>query len=763
MSTIRKPSARRHAGFALFSRAHIRYNGLVTKQTGNRGARLLRWELPAILLAFSLLVGLTSWAVPPFEGPDGPEHFAYVLWLAAGKSFPPQGAAAWDTPLRQEASQPPLYYALAALTLRLAGAGQFDRPIQRNPHFPSDAPGYLPDNKNVVIHDPQRPAWEDGWGPVYLARLVSWVSGLILLAAVYGLARETAPETPLVPHLATLAVALNPQIIFQSSVVSNDIAAAAASAVTLWLWARLLRRGATAGRGLALGAAFGLAALAKTNALALAPPLALGWFWLLWRKPHARKRTLSAGLLAAAAALIVGGWWYVRSWWVLGSPLGLNTHCYAIWAYCGDPTRRPDALAQWREVYYSFWAAFGWGNIKPPGWVYGVLSVCLLPAFYGWTRLIKQWPRRRQWQPTSLLLLLLALVFLLQIGALELWMRQVTAPHGRLLFPAVGAVAIWLAFGWRAAGRFAPLPLLLALVALAAGSWWGLIRPAYAPPTHLSPAAAAALAQPLGWRFDDLAVLTGAQPLADSTAAGETLPLRLCWHTLAQSIRDKSVFVQLVGPQNEVVASRRTYPGLGGYPTSRWDVGVDFCDVVRVEIPADLPRSLLYQVEVGLIDNVSGERLAVFSPAGEPRADQFATRVLLRAREVGEEMNAGTSPLQLQSATFDTHWQPGSHPTVTLTWALAQPVSLDYTIYVHLRPAAGDANVAQADAPPVDGWYPTSYWLVGEPVRDTHTFALPANIPPGPYQLFAGWYDPVSGSRLGTEFFLGDITVQGPP
>ena len=63
-----------------------------------------------ILLGYTLFGGVHTWLVPPFEGPDEAQHFAYITWLAEGKGFPPQGDAAWDTPIEQEGGQPPLYY-----------------------------------------------------------------------------------------------------------------------------------------------------------------------------------------------------------------------------------------------------------------------------------------------------------------------------------------------------------------------------------------------------------------------------------------------------------------------------------------------------------------------------------------------------------------------------------------------------------------------------------------------------------------------------
>jgi len=65
----------------------------------------------------------------------------------------------------------------------------------------------------------------------------------------------------------------------------------------------------------------------------------------------------------------------------------------------------------------------------------------------------------------------------------------------------------------------------------------------------------------------------------------------------------------------------------------------------------------------------------------------------------------------------------------------------------------------ESGQPPLDGWFPTSWWPAGEWIQDEHSFALPATVPPGAYHLVAGLYNPATGDRLGGEFSLGAIEV----
>jgi hypothetical protein len=86
--------------------------------------------------------------------------------------------------------------------------------------------------------------------------------------------------------------------------------------------------------------------------------------------------------------------------------------------------------------------------------------------------------------------------------------------------------------------------------------------------------------------------------------------------------------------------------------------------------------------------------------------------------------------------------------TVTLTWAAQAAPTQDYTVFVHLTDGNGDeASLAQDDAPPNAGQYPTSWWLPGDVIRDPHTLPLPGT-PSAGWKLRIGLYDPATGARL---------------
>lgn len=96
----------------------------------------------------------------------------------------------------------------------------------------------------------------------------------------------------------------------------------------------------------------------------------------------------------------------------------------------------------------------------------------------------------------------------------------------------------------------------------------------------------------------------------------------------------------------------------------------------------------------------------------------------------------------------------GAPTPITLTWRggellndRGERINADLNAFVHVRDAAGN-TVAQHDAQPRNGAYPTSVWSPGEVIPDNHTLELPAELPAGTYDIVVGLYDAPSGARL---------------
>ena len=242
---------------------------------------------------------------------------------------------------------------------------------------------------------------------------------------------------------------------------------------------------------------------------------------------------------------------------------------------------------------------------------------------------------------------------------------------------------------------------------------------------------------PLGTVYVDsetdnpVARLDGYNLPAPSAVPGTYLPVELCWTPLAQTGARYAVFVHLLDLSQlddhdspGVWGVRRTYPGLGNLPTDRWTPGNPFCDEIRVHVSPDTPTPLAAALEIGLLDPETNTRLQATSAEGDPHDVMIVRGVPVLPREpAAVERPAsyvldgaiGLQGVQISGAAGDT-------VTLTLTWQSLQPVPYDATTFVHLRGTDGSA-LAQADRQPLNGRFPTSYWLPGQLLTDTITLS----------------------------------------
>jgi hypothetical protein len=113
--------------------------------------------------------------------------------------------------------------------------------------------------------------------------------------------------------------------------------------------------------------------------------------------------------------------------------------------------------------------------------------------------------------------------------------------------------------------------------------------------------------------------------------------------------------------------------------------------------------------------------------------------------------------------------QAGQELAVTLSWRGLAPMSVDYTVFVHLVGADGQ-RVAQQDGEP---WWevkvPTSTWQVGEELQDRHVLKVPEGVAPGEYRLQMGVYYWQTQERLPVQhgdappadyLELGSVTIK---
>jgi hypothetical protein len=101
----------------------------------------------------------------------------------------------------------------------------------------------------------------------------------------------------------------------------------------------------------------------------------------------------------------------------------------------------------------------------------------------------------------------------------------------------------------------------------------------------------------------------------------------------------------------------------------------------------------------------------------------------------------------LSGGALDASPSPGSVLRLALTWQASQPIADAFKVFVHVVGEDGTIR-AQYDGEPGAGLFPMTAWEPGTPLVDRFAIRLPADMPPGVYEIRVGIYHPVSGLRL---------------
>ena len=350
-------------------------------------------------------------------------------------------------------------------------------------------------------------------------------------------------------------VAFNPMFLFISASVNNDSLAVLLASLALLLIVQLATRGLNKRRSFVLGIVCGLGALTKVSDLGLLPLALLVVAWVAWRQgPNDAKssrfanvttRFLVPAMWITIPSLLIAAWWYARNYVLYGDPLAFN-----VWLKIAGGRSTPatllDLVNEFQGFRISFWGNFGGVNLIAPGWVYTLLDVICVVAVVGLGAAIL---KRR----LSATLLIPALWLGIVFAGLLRWTLLTYASQGRLIFPAISAVGVLLAFGlgnlglegWRApswkrwrGSSFQPLNLLTCsfLFAFALAAPFLIITPAYSLPMRLPGDTPVPNPVHITYAADDAQPELAGFEIGRTARGGEELPLTLylahgdrCW------------------------------------------------------------------------------------------------------------------------------------------------------------------------------------------------------------------------------------------
>ena len=753
-----------------------------TAEHNRRAATWRRPTLLALLAAYLVLAVAYGLATPILENGDENWHEAAVWQIMAGQGLPVLKPAEHGQVLVpvQEAGQPPLYYLLAAAeTFRIHPASPATAMVA-SPNANIGRPDRSAWHRNLLIPSAAESfPWHGLALAVHLQRMLSTLLGTVTVGAVFALARLAAPQRPALALLATALVAFNPMFLFISASVDNDALAIALSTLILLTLVRALCEGAAPHAALLTGVLLGLATLSKLSAASIALPALVVYGYLAWR---GRSRRLAGEYLLALAIppLLLSGWWFLRNWLLYGDPLGLAMFVRVAGGRAQALTFS-GLLSELPSIWDGFWGVFGIFDILLPWPYYAAARVLLALAGLGLLAYLARLVRRRRkpltagsLEPSGPLLLLLGGWLLLEALLLVRWTFATQASSGRLLFPALGSVAVLASLGLvTLAGRLqALLSGVLAIVFAGAASLAIplAIAPAYAAP-HFVAIATLQPALPLGYRFGNLELVGATLPPAP-LVPGSIVTVTLNWAALGPITQNDVVSLQIFGPGGVRVEDQQhrtdAFPGGGKVLTSRWPAGMGLVDRVPVQLRADVPAPSLVHLDVfvypdGQQDQPVQARLATGQAIATPEIGRLVYGRAAVAVATTPPLAVFDRQIALQRAGVPATGRPGTVLPVQLHWRALTTPSAAYTVFVHLGPP-NQPPLAQHDQQPLNGTLPTTDWVPGEQINDTVLVTLPAILPPGSYAVYAGLYQSATGTRLtlangATQVQIGAIII----
>lgn len=246
-----------------------------------------------------------------------------------------------------EASQPPLYYWLVAVVLRMT------------------------DRTPLLTR-------------VWIVRNVSFFIGSVAIPIGFLFARRLFGSRSIAVFLAAL-ITLLPELAIDLARVSNESLAITMYTTLLLTVSRWLEQPQAYSRSVAVGIALGLGSLTKAYFLTALPALACVYLLAIWCEPRNFKSCIKQGLTAFTIAFALAGWWYFRNYMQTGTVSGLDEAL--MLKNTGFATKiasifqvnwlRATATVLLSHLWYG-----GWSLLTLPHWVYfSAFGLVLLPVW----------------------------------------------------------------------------------------------------------------------------------------------------------------------------------------------------------------------------------------------------------------------------------------------------------------------------------------------------------------------------------------------
>ncbi|MGO1943997.1 MAG: DUF2142 domain-containing protein [Ancrocorticia sp.] len=443
----------------------------VSKDSGLKsGVGRRTFIVAIILMSGCFFVWQCVWAVlnPSFRGPDEVQHLNSSLRVATTGAWPDPRNAVIDTGVILATHEAGFmaggndHFAQANITPLRGGLGEnagYAQPYALSsitPHIDRTVIEYgaggHPDHGDQMTQHPPlyyqivggalRVTGAIDWQwdrQLLFIRIVSALMTLPLIPSIVYTARRIGASRPVSLATGTL-VFFVPQLVFATSVASNDALGIGAGALTIAGCAAAMFGKGTWRPVIFTGIMLGIGMWSKGTFVPMG--LVVGLAFLLNPSVARWRRRWAQGITAGMVGVLVGGFWWVRNMVQFGSlqPSGLNR------ASAGEGTDVSRYANQsFRLMVDSSWGQFGWLEWWLPWWLIAALAITALVSLI--FSLARGPDRLRR---TNLVLFYFVVGLFLLIKAWGTFQNSgyVAGIQGRYMFPAIVGLIVVCAAAW---------------------------------------------------------------------------------------------------------------------------------------------------------------------------------------------------------------------------------------------------------------------------------------------------------------------------
>lgn len=359
----------------------------------------LSLALAALLLIF-IGFGFSFLRISPtFQAPDERMHYAYIQTIAETGALP----VLTEEKTTQEAYHPPLYYLIM----------QAPYAISRD----------LPDRAHILV-----------------LRAFGLLLSALVPFFVFRTAKALFPGRPTLAIGATALTALNPQLLYMSGTINNDVLANILGAIGLFLLARTIVRPFERRMVLLAVLAASALILTKTTVWPIALALLLVAVMATWR--NARSLIWLFAVPFAAAL-----WWLIRNLLVYGDPTSFAYQKTLWYETFHRDFFHPRGVWDWgKTVFESFWARFDYFTIALETIWYRLIEVMAAIGFAGF--LFWFFAKCKRGSPTSRTITWFLVVGLVTFVMVFVYSLTFYQAQGRFFLPLVTVTSVLLMTGF---------------------------------------------------------------------------------------------------------------------------------------------------------------------------------------------------------------------------------------------------------------------------------------------------------------------------